>query len=127
MGPKGAPDVFRHQDELADRPSVSKSTSSRKRRRKRNSVPGGYNWATMFLGDINTGTWPSRLEQTRTTVANYSPALSSEMAPHVKKPGTDSNKKLVMYPPYPCLTPREIDRLTAGRNVHFEASESSHC
>jgi hypothetical protein len=21
----------------------------------------GYNWATVFLGDINTGTWPSRL------------------------------------------------------------------
>jgi hypothetical protein len=20
----------------------------------------GYNWATMFVGDINTGTWPSR-------------------------------------------------------------------
>jgi hypothetical protein len=22
----------------------------------------GYNWATLFLGDINTGTWPSKLE-----------------------------------------------------------------
>jgi hypothetical protein len=21
----------------------------------------GYNWATLFLGDINTGAWPSRL------------------------------------------------------------------
>jgi hypothetical protein len=21
----------------------------------------GYNWATLFLGDINTGTWPSKL------------------------------------------------------------------
>jgi hypothetical protein len=21
----------------------------------------GYNWATLFLGDINMGTWPSRL------------------------------------------------------------------
>jgi hypothetical protein len=21
----------------------------------------GYNWATLFLGDINTGTWLSRL------------------------------------------------------------------
>jgi hypothetical protein len=21
----------------------------------------GYNWATLFLGDINTGTWPSSL------------------------------------------------------------------
>jgi hypothetical protein len=24
-------------------------------------VVRGYNWATLFLGDINTGTWPSRL------------------------------------------------------------------
>jgi hypothetical protein len=22
-----------------------------------------YNWATLFLGDINTGIWPSRLEE----------------------------------------------------------------
>jgi hypothetical protein len=34
---------------------------SHKRRQKGNPVPGGYNWATLFLGDINTGTWPSRL------------------------------------------------------------------
>jgi hypothetical protein len=26
-----------------------------------NPLPGGYNWTTLFLGDINTGTWPSRL------------------------------------------------------------------
>jgi hypothetical protein len=25
----------------------------------------GYNWATLFLGDINTGTWPSRLGESR--------------------------------------------------------------
>jgi hypothetical protein len=25
----------------------------------------GYNQATLFLGDINTGTWPSRLEESR--------------------------------------------------------------
>jgi hypothetical protein len=25
----------------------------------------GYNWATLFLGDINTGTWPSRLGSLR--------------------------------------------------------------
>jgi hypothetical protein len=24
-------------------------------------VPQGYNWDTLFLGEINTGTWPSRL------------------------------------------------------------------
>jgi hypothetical protein len=26
---------------------------------------GGYNWATLFQGDINTGTWPSRLGESR--------------------------------------------------------------
>jgi hypothetical protein len=25
----------------------------------------GYNWATLFLGDINKGTWPSRLGEPR--------------------------------------------------------------
>jgi hypothetical protein len=23
-------------------------------------MPRGYNWATLFLGEINTGTWQSR-------------------------------------------------------------------
>jgi hypothetical protein len=25
----------------------------------------GYNWATLFLGDINTGTWPSRFGESQ--------------------------------------------------------------
>jgi hypothetical protein len=25
----------------------------------------GYNWATLFLGDINTGNWPSRLGESQ--------------------------------------------------------------
>jgi hypothetical protein len=25
----------------------------------------GYNWASLFLGDINTGTWPSRLGESQ--------------------------------------------------------------
>jgi hypothetical protein len=25
----------------------------------------GHNWATLFLGDINTGTWPSRLGESQ--------------------------------------------------------------
>jgi hypothetical protein len=25
----------------------------------------GYNWATLFLGDINTGAWPSRLGESQ--------------------------------------------------------------
>jgi hypothetical protein len=37
------------------------SPASRKRRQKREPSARGYSWATLFLGDINTGTWPSRL------------------------------------------------------------------
>jgi hypothetical protein len=25
----------------------------------------GYNWATLFLGNLNTGTWPSRLGESQ--------------------------------------------------------------
>jgi hypothetical protein len=28
----------------------------------------GYNWATLFLGNINKGIWPSRLEAGLTTL-----------------------------------------------------------
>jgi hypothetical protein len=38
---------------------LHRSSASRRRRRKGNPVPG-YNWAALFLGDVNTGTWPSR-------------------------------------------------------------------
>jgi hypothetical protein len=30
-----------------------------------NPVPGGYNWATLFLGNMNMGTWPSRLGESQ--------------------------------------------------------------
>jgi hypothetical protein len=39
---------------------LHRSPASR-RRRKGNPVPGGYNWATLSLGDINMGTWFSGL------------------------------------------------------------------
>jgi hypothetical protein len=41
--------------------SGSRSPVSRKRRRKGKTVGWVYNQATLFVGDINTGTWPSRL------------------------------------------------------------------
>jgi hypothetical protein len=36
---------------------LHRSPANRKMQRKGNVVPGGYNWATLFLGHINTGTW----------------------------------------------------------------------
>jgi hypothetical protein len=38
--------------------------ASRKRLQKGTKCPG-YNWVTLFLGDINTGTWPSRLRESQ--------------------------------------------------------------
>jgi hypothetical protein len=36
-----------------------------RQRRQREPSARGYNWATLFLGDINTGTWSSRLEESQ--------------------------------------------------------------
>jgi hypothetical protein len=32
---------------------------------KREPSARGYNWANLFLGDTNTGTWPSRLGESQ--------------------------------------------------------------
>jgi hypothetical protein len=32
---------------------------------KREPSARGYNWATLFLGDINMGTWPSKLGESQ--------------------------------------------------------------
>jgi hypothetical protein len=77
-----------------------------------------YNRATLFRGDINTGTWPSKLFECETVkyglesrrtrirerlrwrgtaaIANDRVALSSERAPHIDKAAT--NKDLVLGP-----------------------------
>jgi hypothetical protein len=34
-------------------------------RTNRTEQTGWYNWTTLFLGDMNTGTWPSRLRESR--------------------------------------------------------------
>jgi hypothetical protein len=40
---------------------LHRSPVSRRRRRKGNPVPGGYNWATLLLGDVNTETLSCKL------------------------------------------------------------------
>jgi hypothetical protein len=42
-----------------------RSPADSKRRRKGNPMPGGYNWATLFLRDMNMGTWLSRLGESQ--------------------------------------------------------------
>jgi hypothetical protein len=44
---------------------LHRSAASCKRRRKGNPMLGAYNWATLFQGDINTGTWHSRLGESQ--------------------------------------------------------------
>jgi hypothetical protein len=97
--------------------------ASRKRRRNRKPVNGGYSWATLFQGDINTGTWPSKLEgvsrigtikyglvfwrtwfrqwllwqgSEQIVRVNYRRVLSSERAPDVKKTVTVRQKKNIL-------------------------------
>jgi hypothetical protein len=38
---------------------------------KRELGAWGYNWTTLFLGDINTGTWPSSLGGLETETVKY--------------------------------------------------------
>jgi hypothetical protein len=62
----------------------------------------GYNRATLFLGDINRGTW-SQIWDSKIYCTLYivkdRPVLSSERAPHIKNPqSSDSNKNLVVSP-----------------------------
>jgi hypothetical protein len=44
---------------------LHRSPASSKRRRKGNPVPGGITGPPCSWGDINTGTWPSRLGESR--------------------------------------------------------------
>jgi hypothetical protein len=41
------------------------SPANRRRRQKGNPVPWGFNWATLFLGDISTGIWPFKLGESQ--------------------------------------------------------------
>jgi hypothetical protein len=119
---------------------LHRSPVSRKKRRKGNLVPGRYTLATLFLADINTGTWPSRLGESQMrqyiwsgfcgTCApewllwqgpkaivrvNYRPILSSERAPHSKKPTiVKKKKKIWSWAPDGSPTPKQTGRLFVG-------------
>jgi hypothetical protein len=57
------------QDQLAPRVQAGSNTSTVALRVVGRDEKGtqclGYNWATLFLEDINMGTWPSTLEESR--------------------------------------------------------------
>jgi hypothetical protein len=102
----------------------------------------GYNWPTLFLGDINTGTWPSRLRESQiwdskigsrvprdsdprmTALARISSnckrqtrSLVRESAPHQQTRNCLTAIKIWSSDPDVCLTPRQTGRLTVGRNI----------
>jgi hypothetical protein len=86
---------------------------------KRGTQCWGYNWTTLFLWDINTATWPSRLGESRiwdskiwswvpqesdlrmTALARTNCNCKLQTCPLVResnKPATDSNKNLLVSP-----------------------------
>jgi hypothetical protein len=57
--------VARHWDLLTDWLTVSRNVTLTLEATKLKPSAWAYNWASLFLGDINAGTWPSRLEESR--------------------------------------------------------------
>jgi hypothetical protein len=121
---------------------------------KREPSARGYNWATLFLGDINTGTWPSRLggvsnesniwsrvlrdlDPRVTALArprsnctiNYRPVPLSERAPHSKNPATVKTVKNKIWSwaldGYPPL--RQTGQLTVGQQHNFNLKSEQLC
>jgi hypothetical protein len=109
---------------------------------KREPSAWGYNWATLFLGDIDTATWPSRLGESRiwdtkiwlwvprdsdlriTALARASsnfkrriPSLVGESAPHQQTCNCLTVIKMRYWAPDGWLTPRQTGRLTVDRNI----------
>jgi hypothetical protein len=111
---------------------------SRKRRRKRKPSARMYNWTTLFLEDINTGTWLSKLRGVSNETVKY--GLSSEgLGPQIDCSGK-AQKQLYEYNTSPSSrqrrhptsgnpqssdrkqksgspTPRQTCRLIVGRNL----------
>jgi hypothetical protein len=102
----------------------------------------GYNWATLFLRHIHTGSWPLRLGESRiwdskiwqrvprdtdlkmTALARTSSncirqtrPLVREGAVHQQTHNSQTVTKIWSWAPDGCLTPRQTGRLTVGRNI----------
>jgi hypothetical protein len=114
------------------------SPASCKRRRKKKPSAWGYNWATLFLGHTNTGTWPSNVRESRisdSTIWSRVPRdsdlrmivlartsssckrqtrpLVREVVPHQQTRNWLTVTKIWSWTPDGGLTPRQ----TVGRNI----------
>jgi hypothetical protein len=101
-----------------------------------------YNWATLFLGDRNTGTWPTRLGESQiwdgkiwswvlrdsdlriTALARASSNCKWQTCPLFRKGASHQQScncltiiKIWYWAPDGCLTPRQTDWLTVGDNI----------
>jgi hypothetical protein len=101
----------------------------------------GYNWATLFLRDINMGIWPSMLGQSKIRDSKILSWVLWDSDPRMSALARPSSCKLWTHPlvreciphlstcnlltliqiwsrkPDGCLTPWQTGRLTVGRNI----------
>jgi hypothetical protein len=126
-----------------------RSPASGRRRRKKNPAPGGYNWATLFLGYINTGIWPSRLGESRIwdskmwswVPRNSDPRMTAlttasssykwqirplvrEGSPHQQTRNCLTVIKIWSWASDGCLTPRQIGRHNFDFDFDFQSVEN---
>jgi hypothetical protein len=52
----------------------------------------GYNRASLFLGDINTGTWPSSLGDSRISDSHIWPRVPRDSNPRMTASGEDQQQ-----------------------------------
>jgi hypothetical protein len=118
---------------------------------KREPSTWGYNWAPLYWGDINTGSWLSRLVESRiwgskiwswvpwdldsrmTALARASSnckwqtcSLIREGAPHQQTRNCLTVIRIWSWAPDGGLTPRQTDRLTICHNITLTWFEISH-
>jgi hypothetical protein len=99
-------------------------------------------WATLLLGDINTGTWPSRLGESQIWDSKMWPWVPWDLNPRITALSRTSSNckwptrpivsvgappqqtcnsltviKIWSWAPDGCLTPRQTGWLTVGRNI----------
>jgi hypothetical protein len=108
---------------------------------------GAYNRATLFLGEINTGIWPSRLGEsqiwnckiwpwfprdsnprmtvlakTRSNCKLQTRPVVRQRAPHQPTRNSLTVTKIWSWAQDGCLTPRQTGRLDVGRNITLTLS-----
>jgi hypothetical protein len=120
---------------------LHRSPAIRRRRQKVEPGAWGHIWVNLFLGDINTGTWPSRLGESRiwdskmwswvprdsgprmTAVARASSNCKQQTRPLVREGALHEETHYCLTVKESGLAPQmgawHQDRLTVGRNINL--------